>query len=248
MPSVRIQLCGPLVVRLDGRDVSGELPGAQGRLLFGWLAVHRMREASRDELAELLWGEGRTPDAHATALRALLSKLRRALGDERLPASGAVRLRLAPDAWVDVEAARAAVHDAESGVALGDHERAWLAAHVAMNVAGRDFLAGHDHPWVDGVRHELEGLRLRALEALAACGLQLGGAELLTAARAAREVIAAAPLRETAHAALVDALTRAGNPADALLAYEQARRVLADELGTTPGPALRAAHERALGA
>src|SRR5436190_16751995 len=105
--SVRIQLCGPLVVRIGDTDVSAQLPGSQGRLLLGWLVLNRMREASRDELTGLLW-DGPVPDAAGTALRALLSKLRKALGDELLPAGAALRLRLPPDAWVDVEAARAA--------------------------------------------------------------------------------------------------------------------------------------------
>jgi tetratricopeptide (TPR) repeat protein len=54
------------------------------------------------------------------------------------------------------------------------------------------------------------------------------------------------PLRERFHAQLMLALVRSGRQAEALTAYQQARRVLIDELGIEPGPELRALHERIL--
>src|SRR5262249_53308818 len=47
------------------------------------------------------------------------------------------------------------------------------------------------------------------------------------------------PYRERLRAQLMLALYRAGRQADALAAYQAGRRVLADELGVDPGPALR---------
>jgi hypothetical protein len=72
----RIQLCGPLVVRLEGVRVERSLPGRQGRLLFAYLALGRRRPATRSELTKALWG-GDEPDSADAALSALLSKLRR---------------------------------------------------------------------------------------------------------------------------------------------------------------------------
>lgn len=40
---VRIQLCGPLVLRIGGARVEGLLPGRQGELLLAYLLVHRGR-------------------------------------------------------------------------------------------------------------------------------------------------------------------------------------------------------------
>jgi hypothetical protein len=97
---------------------------ARGGLLFVYLAVHRLRAVTRDELAEAVWPAG-APAARDTALNALLSKLRRLLGAELLPARGDPRLLLPPDAWVDLEAARDAAHRAESAAALGAWPRAW---------------------------------------------------------------------------------------------------------------------------
>jgi hypothetical protein len=45
----RIQLCGRLVVELDGERVEAKLPGRQGRLLFAFLATHRERDPTRTE-------------------------------------------------------------------------------------------------------------------------------------------------------------------------------------------------------
>jgi DNA-binding SARP family transcriptional activator len=48
------------------------------------------------------------------------------------------------------------------------------------------------------------------------------------------------PLHERFHAQLIIALYRCGRQADALQAYQQARRVLLEELGVEPCPELRA--------
>ena len=237
----RIQLCGALVARIEGTDVAPALPAAQGRLLFAYLVVNRTRSASREELVDFLWGEA-PPASPAQALRVLLSKLRTAVGAERLSSAAEPRLRLPADTWVDLEAASAAIHEAESAVRREDHARAWYASHVALNVARRRFLAGHEHQWIEERRTSLEMIRLRAYETLAAAGLALGGAELDTAERAARSLTEAAPFKETGWLLLMRALAARGNAAEALFAYERLRCLLRDELGTAPGPELQRLH------
>jgi DNA-binding SARP family transcriptional activator len=66
----------------------------------------------------------------------------------------------------------------------------------------------------------------------------------------ARETATVAPLKTmvrpaVATAAVTTASSR-GRPADALLAFEEARRGIVEETGADPGPALRALHERIL--
>lgn len=135
-PGIRVQLCGRVAIDLGGRRVEHSLPGRQGRLLFVYLAIHRLRAVTRDELAEAVWPDG-PPTAWDSALNALLSKLRRLLGADLVPARGDPRLVLPTAAWVDLEAARDAVHRAESAVALEDWPRAWGAAQVTMFTARR---------------------------------------------------------------------------------------------------------------
>ncbi|MFE7627193.1 ATP-binding protein [Streptomyces sp. NPDC057509] len=60
------------------------------------------------------------------------------------------------------------------------------------------------------------------------------------------ELIAAHPYDERFRAQLIRALRADGRQADALAAYEDARRALADGLGTDPGPELAALHRELL--
>ena len=73
-----------------------DCPGRQGRLLFAYLVRHRDRVCSRAELIDVLWPE-RPPAAADTALSALLSKLRRTLGDGVVGGRGGLRLALGGD-------------------------------------------------------------------------------------------------------------------------------------------------------
>ena len=68
----RIQLCGRLVVRLEGRRVDDALPGALGQLLFAYLVLNRLRRTDRDELLIAVYGVEATP-GHQARLSVLLS-------------------------------------------------------------------------------------------------------------------------------------------------------------------------------
>jgi tetratricopeptide (TPR) repeat protein len=59
-------------------------------------------------------------------------------------------------------------------------------------------------------------------------------------------LIRAYPLRERLHQHLIVALDRLGRRADALVAYQRVRRILADELGIDPGAELQVVHQRIL--
>jgi SARP family transcriptional regulator, regulator of embCAB operon len=238
---VVVQLCGRLVVRSEGADLAGQLPGAQGRIAFAWLIDNRHRAAPREELATAIWGE-EFPPAAGQAMRALLSKLRSVIGRDSLPADGPLRLALANDASVDVEVAARALHDAESGIARQEWERAWIASQTAMNVTRRSFLTGHDGAWVEERRRELGALYIRALATLAAAALALGETELLTAERAARELVSSEPLSEGATVLLMRALDARGERPAALLAYDELRLRLREALGVAPGQQLLALH------
>jgi DNA-binding SARP family transcriptional activator len=231
-----VQLCGKLVVELDGERVQDRLPGRQGRLLFAFLVLNRNRTPARDELAAALW-----PDGRDGGLAPLLSKLRRAVP------FGEGQLRLPPGAWVDVEAAGDAVHRAESAIAQGDFRRAWAPSQIAMAVSARTFLPGEDAAWIEEERRALASLHLRALEAYAQASLGLGGTELAAAVRAGRQLVRLEPYRETCHRVLMQALAAEGNDAEALRVYDDLRRLLHDELGTAPSAATQELHRSLLG-
>lgn len=239
----RIQLCGPLLVRVDGRDVTSAFRG-QSRVVLAYLVLNRRRLVSREELAEAVWGAARPPEPGA-ALRALASKIRTALaatGSAALSSGELLRLRLPADVYVDVEAAIRALHDAQSAVAQDQDVRAWITSHIALNISSRNFLDGEECAWADERRASLLDIRLRALEALSVCALRIGGAELDTSERASRELIRLAPFRETGHAQLIRTIASRGNHAEAVLTYDAFRVRLREELGMSPSPELQALH------
>jgi DNA-binding SARP family transcriptional activator len=231
----KIQLCGRLVVLIDGQRLEDRLPGRQGRRLFAFLVVNRHRTLTRAQLLDALWPEGQDG-----GLAPLLSKLRRVTPLEEY------RIALPAGAWVDIEAAAEAVHRAESAIAQGKFHDAWGPSQVAMFVTGRPFLPTEDMPWVAEVRRTLDDLNLRASEAYARAGLGIGSTELPAAVRMGRALIAREPYRETGYCLLIEALAREGNKAEALRIYEKLRRRLRNDLGVAPGVHAQELHRQLL--
>jgi DNA-binding SARP family transcriptional activator len=241
----RIQLCGRFAVDVDGSRIEDRLPGRRGRVVFAYLVLNRGRALPRDELLVAAWGE-ETPAEAGNALSVLLSKLRHALGADRLRGRTGIELLLPPATFVDVEAALEGAHRAESCIAEGRWAQAWGPAGIAYHVATRPFLTGLDAPGIDEWRRRLEEVRLRGLECFAAAGLGLGGPALAQAEERARMLTSLAPYRETGYQILMEALERRGNLAEALRAYERLRVLLREELGIAPSPTLQAVHRRLL--
>ena len=241
----RIQICGRVVVQIDGRRVEGGLPGRQGPALLVYLAANRDRPVSRDELIEALW-PGDLPPRPEPALSVLLSKLRSSLGPASLEGRSQLRLAM-PDAWIDLEAAALGAHRAESAVALGDWMGAAGPARIALHTASRGVLPGVDAPWIDELRGRLEDIRLRALACVGASSLRIGGTELPAAERSARSLVRLSPYREAGYKLLMEALAAEGNTAEALQVYEALRCRLREELGSAPGGELQALHQLLLG-
>ncbi|HEX6331175.1 MAG TPA: bacterial transcriptional activator domain-containing protein [Actinomycetota bacterium] len=237
--TLRVYLTGNLAIeRGDVLVTEKRLPGRQGRLTLAVLGWERARAISTDELAEIVW-DGAPPGAWQTALRALVSKLRGALDGAGPDAGiehafGCYQLRLPPDAWVDVEAADAAVHEAEAALRAGDLQVATGAALVANAISRRPFLAGDAGTWVEVRREHLRQVRVRALEARGGAALSRG--DPVSAVIDAELVVELEPYRETGHVLLMRAHVAAGNAAHALAVYERLRMRLGDELGAEPSP------------
>jgi SARP family transcriptional regulator, regulator of embCAB operon len=235
-----------LAVEFRGRRIEGGLPGRQGRLLFAYLTLNRGRQVARDELVEAVWPYA-VPSAAPAALTVLLSKLRATVGSEVLRGRSSLTLALPPGARVDVEDALAAVHAAESAVALSDWRRAWGPACCAFLIAERGLLREYEAHWIDEWRRRLDDVLEHALEAYAAACLGIGGTELAGAERCARRLVDRSPLRESGYRLLMDTLAAQGNVGEAMRVYDRARTTLREEVGLVPGPMLQEAHARLLG-
>lgn len=233
-------------IELDGERIERGLPGRQGRLLFAYLLLERERWVSRKELMTLLWPDQQPPSAGVT-LRALLSKLRAALGTDVVLGTRELRIELGDQAWIDIEAAACAVDRAGEAIAEGALREAWSAAQVVLSIASKRFLPDDESDWTEEKRREVDDLRLLALERLARAALELGGSELVSAERAARAIMDAAPYRESGYLLLMQTLAARGDPAEAVRVYDRARTLLRDELGLPPARELRALNESLLG-
>lgn len=237
--TLRVYLTGNVAVE-HGNVLVPErrLPGRQGRLTLAVLGWERDRAISTDELADIVW-DGGPPAAWQTALRALVSKLRAVLDEAGAAAAiehafGCYQLRLPADAWVDVEAATAAIHEAEAALRADDREAAIGAALVANAIARRPFLPGDAGAWVERRREQLRQVRVRALEVRGR--VALANRDPVGAVTDAELLVELEPYRETGHALLMRAHAAAGNPAQGLAVYERLRTRLADDLGAAPSP------------
>jgi SARP family transcriptional regulator, regulator of embCAB operon len=244
--TARIQLCGTFVVEMNDRRITAAFPSRQTRLLFAYLVLCRPHPVTRDALVDALWGDS-PPASAGSALSVLISKLRTAIGGELVRGRTELSIVLPVQTEVDVETALAALHTAESSVALGDWRRAWFSALTAQFIARRTLMPDASAPWVEAWRDRLADVRVRAVECYARTCLELGGPELPAAERASRELVGLAPLRETGHLMLMRSLAAAGNTAEALAAYDRLRVLLRDELGISPSSDLQDTYRALLG-
>ncbi|NUR86421.1 MAG: AfsR/SARP family transcriptional regulator, partial [Nonomuraea sp.] len=93
--------------------------------------------------------------------------------------------------------------------------------------------------YAGGQADRLEELRLAAREDLYEAELHLPESEPVAGLR---DLVTAHPLRERPRALLMRALHAAGRQAEALAVFDDARRLLADELGADPSPELADLH------
>jgi DNA-binding SARP family transcriptional activator len=196
------------------------------------LLLHANDVVPRERLIDELWGEER-PETARTALQVHVSQLRKLLGSERIAtqAPGYV-LRVEPDE-LDLERFQGLVAQArglEPAAAAASLRRAlalWTGSPLA-ELEGQAF--------AERERLRLEELHLAALEARVEADLLLGRhSELVPELE---RLVAEHPLRERLRGQLMLALYRSGRQAEALEAYRQGRRLLADELGLEPGEEL----------
>jgi len=244
---MRFALLGPLVVA-DGEGNRAALPGPRLRVMLAALLLHANVPVPAGELAELVW-DGSPPAGAAATLRSYAARLRRALGGDpaRIVARHPGYLIRAGRQELDVLEFEALCADARAALRAGQ----WAGASAA---AARALGLWRAAPLLDipseALRGEfaprLERLRLQALEDGFDAGLRLGRYQEL--APHLLEASARYPLQERFHAQLMLALAAAGRRAQALGAYQRARRALIDELGIEPGPELRAIHQQILAA
>jgi DNA-binding SARP family transcriptional activator len=125
-----------------------------------------------------------------------------------------------------------ALHRAEGLLRQAAWDAVVAEAQVTIEIAARGFLTGEGGDWVEGQRRLLTEARVHALECTIMAELARGHAAL--AERQAEQLVALAPLRETGHRLLMQALVAGGNPGQALLAYRRCCQLLREQVGVAP--------------
>ncbi|MEU3890567.1 BTAD domain-containing putative transcriptional regulator [Streptomyces sp. NPDC029041] len=215
--------------------------GPRLRTLLTALALRPSRVVTPRTLIDEVWAQEPPQDAPA-ALQALIGRLRRALGKDAVTSeTGGYRLA-AGEEDIDLFVFERLVQQGTD--ALTGDDPALAERHLDAALALWHGPALADLPDRSAATRP-EARRLEATRARAEARLRLGRA--LDVVPELRELTAAHPYDEPLHALLIRALRDTGRDADALAAYETARRALAEGLGTDPGPRLRALHAGLLG-
>ncbi len=202
------------------------------RKLLAILLVHANEVVSTDRLVHELWGDD-PPKTAVPALHNAVSRLRKALGDTVVQTrSPGYTLEVSAD---ELDAARFEQLLAE---AVGPPEQAADRLREALALWRGPALADFAYePFAQSAIARLEELHIVAIEDRIEADLALGRHDVLVGELGS--LIIDHPFRERLRRQLMVALYRAGRQADALGAYQDARRMLSDELGVDPSPALK---------
>lgn len=221
-----LRVLGGFELRIGPRAVA---LAANGRRVLACLALGgpAMR---RDVLAGRVWAWSSEARAQAN-LRNALWRIRKV--DRRVVDADKEEVRLGDDVAVDLRASAAQARRlVEPPVPCG------AAAGTSADLLEADILPDWDDDWVLLERERHRQLRIHGLEALSRCLADKGRfAEAVDAAYAA---IAAEPLRESAHAALIRAHLAEGNRAEAARQFAAYERLIDEELALPPSPAIAA--------
>jgi DNA-binding SARP family transcriptional activator/ActR/RegA family two-component response regulator len=245
-PTLQISVFGPLTIRRGDTELTAnDLGGPKPRQVLEILLMNFGSAVSKTRIMDLLWG-GNHPAVALPTLESYVSVLRRHLqpgagrsGPLRTVTGGYAIDRSLVDLDLDrFETLTKEASQAEPGAALA-------LLTEALRLASAPLLGDELLPaWAEEERatHAANvGLaRVMAAEAALAVGeaataISLGGA-------AAKED----PLNERAWTALILGLEQNGEDTEALRAFERCRRIIDQELGCAPGPALRDAQARLL--
>lgn len=240
--AVRLQLLGPVQLVVGDRAIA--LGGARQAALVAFLALQH-RPVPTATIVDQVWGS-EAPRTVVKSMSTLLSRVR-----PLLEAHG-VRIVLAPAGYqleappgtVDAHAFRDAVGRSRIAELGGDLPTAIEELTDALDCWNGPALAGLDAPFADTARSSLTLEREAAIVHLAAMHQQRG--EHDAAVGLLRPLAERAPLREDRQVALMQALTRAGRPDEAVAVYDAAHERLVEELGLEPGPLLEEALQDAV--
>jgi DNA-binding SARP family transcriptional activator len=246
-PGLHLALLGPPEITVDGKAL--EVDTRKAIALISYLAVSGA-QATREQLADLLWPDLERERGRAT-LRRTLSTLRTGLSGKWLRTD---RTRV----WLNGDQ-RSSDVDQVSELLRIDHAHGpdKLCPECASGLAEAEalyrgpFMAGFylrdSSDFDDWQRQEEEHHQRNHREILDRLGLAwAAGGRFADAAEAARRRIALDPLDESAHRQLMQYLVWNGDRVGAIRQFRESAAVLDRELGVSPLPETRMLYEQIL--
>ncbi len=249
-PGLRVSLLGPVDILAADQPAGIAQQGL--RILLAMLALSANRVVSVGALIEAIWHEDPSRQREKN-LHVQVHLLRRRLA-ELEPDRTASRIVTAPPGYrldlsqheLDVTEFAALARQGRQQAAAGQPEAASATFGEALWLWRGRALAdvAEASARLEAEAAALEELRLVVLEDRAEADLAAGRHADLAADLPG--LLAEHPLRERLRGQFMIALYRCGRQADALASYQQARQVLAEELGLDPGPQLQSIQRQIL--
>ena len=240
---MEFRILGPLEVLEGERTVN--LGGRRQRALLAVLLLHVNKPLTTERLIDELWGES-PPATAAKTVQVHVSRLRRALAELQTATSngllltreGGYEIRLDDPELLDAHRFERLIVQGRQALA-GDRPQAAVEAFEAALALwrGEPLADLAQEPFAQHAIARLEELHIGALEDLFDAKLALGLEHELIGEL--EGLIAEHPYRERLRAQLMLAHYRCDRQADALQAYQDARRALVEDLGIEPGERLR---------
>ncbi|MEW2412570.1 BTAD domain-containing putative transcriptional regulator [Streptomyces sp. NPDC046866] len=235
LDDLQFDVFGPLAVRRSGKSI--EIPQAKHRVLLASLLLRAGRTLTAEELIQQLWG-GEPPLTARKTLQGYIARLRKVLGADVLVSRASGYAIVAGGGQLDLDRFNTLLQKAEQSAE--PVERARLFREALEQTKGTPLVDIPSEYLQQGDGAALLERWLNATENWADAEMAVGRyADVLPRLRA---LVSEHPFRESAWARLMTALYRAGRQGEALSTYQEARRLLSEELGVEPGAELRDAH------
>jgi len=241
--SFRIGLLGPVAVAVNGVFV--EVTSMRQRRLLASLALRADRLVSEDELIDRLWTDRDDQPANPrAALQTYVSRLRTQLGSDAIAHQPPGYVLRGTSVWLDSDLLETGLVRVDELHANGDSSAALDECDQMLSLVRGPVLGElADEEWARPDALRLEEMIVRAREARLRVSVDAG---LPDAISQLEGFVAAHPLREQAQEQLARALYADGRHAEALRRLSEYRRLLSEELGLEPGPAVAALERQIL--
>lgn len=243
---VEIGLLGPFSLRIDGREVAAEVWKSKKALtLLKYLASRHGQRVSSDALIELLWPDQIHVDIQRN-LHTAVWFVRRTLFPQNGSSSDSLLRFSHGSYWLDlgggcIDTDLFEFHVRKSReLEATNEEMALLHCEAALQLYRDDFLCDDLYEdWTIPYREEYRELYFQV--ALRAAGLLINDrGDLQTAVELCRGALKKDPLREEFYQAALQALILDKRFVEAMNMYKQYVRLLQDEFGLEPSPAITA--------